>query len=677
MRRLACALLCAGYLIGPSDLFGQTPPIQYVYDELGRLVGVIDQDGNAATYSYDAVGNLLSITRQDSEDVSIMEFTPNAGPIGTTVTITGTGFSSVGSQNTVTVNGTAATVTSASATQLVITVAVNTTTGVIAVTAPAGSSTSTAVFTISSSPAPTISNFTPSIASNGASLTITGTNFGTVVGNISTKIHNMFATVGSLTSTSIGTTVPAGSTSGKIRVTTPGGIVTSSADLFIPPSPYTPSQVESTGRMTIGQYQDLTIDEPAKVTLRVFDGTAGQPLTLSASNVTSISAVYVYKPNGTLWTSQYVGTGGGTVVDGTLPQTGTYTILVVPSALITTYAGTGSPGYSGDGGTAADAWINHPFHGVVDSSGTLYFADTLNNRVRKIDAEGEITTVAGTGTAGYSGDSGAATSAKLNYPFGVALDSEGNLYIADRDNNRIRKVATDGTISTVAGTGTAGYSGDSGAAVDAKINGPWDVEVDSDDNILIADTENNRVRKVDASGVISTIAGAGYRDYWGDGGAATDAYLGGPNAIALDSAGNLYLADLTYRVRKVNTSGTITTIAGNGSWGYSGDGGAATSASIKSPYDVAADSQGNVYIVDTSNARVRKVNSSGVISTVAGNGNSQQDNGDGGPPTNAAIAYPSGVVIAGQYQLYIISHHRIRSVGLASPGGIRLTLTSD
>jgi sugar lactone lactonase YvrE len=267
---------------------------------------------------------------------------------------------------------------------------------------------------------------------------------------------------------------------------------------------------------------------------------------------------------------------------------------------------------------------------------------------------GDITTVAGDATAGYAGDGGAATSAELAYPSGVAVDASGNIYIADYVNQRIRKVtASTGVISTVAGYGTYGYSGDGGAATSAKLDDPMDVAVDSSGNIYIADSGNLRIRKVAAStGIISTVAGNGTGGYAGDGGAATSAKLDEPMGVSVDASGNIYIADTeNSRIRKVTVStGKITTVAGNGTAGYAGDGGAATSAKLAYPSGVAVDSFGNIYIADRGNDLIRKVTAStGIITTVAGLGTgcSQQTNsfGDGCPASSVELGDAFGVAL--------------------------------
>jgi sugar lactone lactonase YvrE len=244
--------------------------------------------------------------------------------------------------------------------------------------------------------------------------------------------------------------------------------------------------------------------------------------------------------------------------------------------------------------------------------GNIYIADSYNNRIRKVTTStGLISTVAGDGTGGYSGDGGAATNAELYLPTGVALDSADNLYVADAANNRIRKVTVStGIISTVAGNGTYGYSGDGGPATSAELNYPYAVDLSAASDIYIADSSNNRIRKVTAStGIITTVAGNGTGGYSGDGGTATKAEIYDPTGVAVDAADNIYIADaVNGRIRKVTaSSGIITTVAGNGGLGYSGDGGAATSAELCAPVDVAVDIVGNFYIADMCNERIRAV----------------------------------------------------------------------
>jgi sugar lactone lactonase YvrE len=336
--------------------------------------------------------------------------------------------------------------------------------------------------------------------------------------------------------------------------------------------------------------------------------------------------------------------------------------------IITTVAGNGVATYAGDGGPATKARLYLPSGVAFDAVGNLYIGDTCNNRVRKVGTNGIITTVAGTGNWGYSGDGRAATTASLNYPNGVAVDAWGNLYIGDTYNQRIRKVGTNGIITTVAGNGTLGYSGDGGAATNANLYRPGGVALDTSGNLYIADNGNYRIRRVDTNGIITTVAGNGNWGYSGDGGAATSASLYYPNGVALDASGSLYIADYSNnRIRRVDTNGIISTFAGNGGAGYSGDGGPATNASLYYPFGVAVDALGNLYIGDTYNNRVRIVNTNGVIATVAGNG-IEGYSGDGGAAINARLSCPSGVVLDSLGDLYIAdeANNRIRKVPLAS-----------
>ena len=291
----------------------------------------------------------------------------------------------------------------------------------------------------------------------------------------------------------------------------------------------------------------------------------------------------------------------------------------------------------------------------------VYIADGNNNRIRKVTPNGIITTVAGNGTAGYSGDGGKATSAELSTPIGVTVDTVGNVYIADFDSSRIRKIATNGIISTVAGNGISGYSGDGGAATAAELLNPRGVAVDIVGSIYIADAFSNVVRKVATNGVITTVAGNGTFSYSGDGGKATEAALAGPSSVAIDSAGNIYIADgSNNRIRKVATNGIINTVAGNGMQGYSGDGGAAKLAEICATA-VKVDAAGNIYIADFCNNRIRKVATNGIISTVAGNGHGEGTltggySGDGGSATAAELALPTDIALDTAGNIYIADY---------------------
>ena len=319
---------------------------------------------------------------------------------------------------------------------------------------------------------------------------------------------------------------------------------------------------------------------------------------------------------------------------------------------IITFAGNNSAGYSGDGGPATAAQINEPDGIAIDLANNIYISDGQNNVIRKINNSGVITTVAGNNTPGFSGDGGGATLAQLAGPTGVAVDKFGNLFICDYGNKRIRKVNSSGIISTIAGNGTAGYTGDGIAATATEIDGPFGITTDSVGDVYFADALNNRIRKINLTGIITTVAGTGTGGYSGDGVAATSAELFTPQGIAIDSLNNLYVSDNgNNRIRKLNSSGIITTVAGNGIGGYSGDGVAATSTSLEEPGGVFVKG-GEIFIADRFNNRIRKVNSIGIISTIAGDGTPGYS-GDGGPATAALLALPNSVIVDTSGNCYI------------------------
>lgn len=318
--------------------------------------------------------------------------------------------------------------------------------------------------------------------------------------------------------------------------------------------------------------------------------------------------------------------------------------------IIRTVAGTGANDFAGDGGQAQNADINFPEAVSVDSVGNIYIVDSANNRIRMIAAQGGVTgdgiisTFAGNGNAGSTGDGGKATSATLNRPYGIAIDSSDNVYVGELQGFRVRKITQQGIITTVAGTGVQGYGGDGGQAINAQLGKVTSVAIDPNGNLLIADSSNNRVRRVTPAGVISTIAGNGSTGATGDGGLATNATITSPTGVAADARGNVYIASAPLgKVRKVDVTGLITLFAGAGPAGYSGDGGAATSATLNSPYSVATDAAGNVYISDTNNSVIRKV-TNGAISTIAGSG-SPGYFGDGADATLAYLNTPYSVYV--------------------------------
>ena len=353
-------------------------------------------------------------------------------------------------------------------------------------------------------------------------------------------------------------------------------------------------------------------------------------------------------------------------------------VFRVRGTALTALAGNGIAGFSGDTGAATSASLALPYGLAIDSAGNLYIADALNHRIRKVDTTGVITTVAGNGTAASTGDGGSATNASLNFPTGVAVDSTGNIYIADQGNNRIRKV-TGGTINPAAGTGTAGSAnGVVGEATSvAQFNQPTGVAVDGSNNVYIADTLNHRIRKLTVStATVTTVAGNGTGDFSGDNGQATSASLNKPAGVAIDATNNLYIADTSnQRVRKVSSGAnntlegtdTISTVAGSGIYGFGGDTGSALGAFLGSPNGVALNAAGTtLYIADADNSRLRTV-IGGTIDTLAGNGKFKYEPptpGDGGPALSASLNNPKGAAVDGSGNLYIADtgNHRVRKV---------------
>ena len=436
----------------------------------------------------------------------------------------------------------------------------------------------------------------------------------------------------------------------------------SSSRLPLPPSPpfsSRPAQL-SAARLPTKPQSPAVIT----VTFNLYNnaGATGTPLftgTETLSGGTATARSYTTVATGTVhWVATYNGdSNNSSVASGNSAEPVTVVppsiyisdsqnnrIRLVFNGTITTFAGNGTKGFSGDGGPAASAELSNPYGVAVDASGNVYIADTLNNRVRMVNVgTGIINTVAGNGAPSYSGDNGPAVNAGLNNPTGVAVDASGNLYIADQRNNRIRLVNTSGVIATVAGNGGVGNSGDGGPATNAELYYPMGVALDSANNIYIADSDNQRIREVVAGG-ITTVAGTGNFGYNCNNGAPTGIGLHTPTGVALDSANHLYIADSANQCIREDLPPTLTTVAGDGRPSFSGDGGAATSAALNYPTAVALDPAGNLYIADNVNQRIRIVNLSGTIATFVGNGTAGFS-GDGGPATGARLYNPTGVAI--------------------------------
>ncbi len=335
--------------------------------------------------------------------------------------------------------------------------------------------------------------------------------------------------------------------------------------------------------------------------------------------------------------------------------------------IITTFAGNGNMMFSGDGGQATAATLNNPTGVAIDAAGNVYISDTNNWRVRRISPLGMISTVAGNGFNGATGDGNLAVNASISDPYGLALDAAGNLYIADASNRRIRRVTPSGIITTIAGTGLQGSSGDGGLAISATLNRPIAVTVDAAGNLYICDSSNHSIRRVNlASGIITKYAGNGVPAFSGDGGQATAASLQFPLAVAADKTGNLYIADAGNNcIRRIGADGVITTVAGTGNRaGFAGDGGLATGALLNIPSDVTVDSSGSLFIGDSGNNRIRRVDAlSQIISTIAGGANNGFS-GDGGPATGSLLNFPWGVKVDATGTVYVADHsnQRVRMI---------------
>ena len=337
--------------------------------------------------------------------------------------------------------------------------------------------------------------------------------------------------------------------------------------------------------------------------------------------------------------------------------------IYVHAQIISTVAGNGINGVSGDGGYAIDAECNTGAMGF-DTSGNIYMADAFHDVVRKISTTGIIYTIAGNGTEGYSGDGGQATAAGMYWPIDAAVDRSGNIFITEAISNRVRKIAPDGIISTVAGGGHSRDFTQSAIATNVSLWAPAGIATDNNGNVFFSEKFNHCISKLSTTGIITTIAGTGAGGYNGDNIMASGAKLNDPQGITIDQAGNIYVADAgNDRIRKINISGIITTVAGSGTYGYSGDNIAATDAQVKSASDVAVDKAGNLYIADRYNQRIRKVDKAGIITTIAGTGIAGFS-GDGGIATDAQLNGPGGIGVNDWGYVYIAdgNNYRLRYI---------------
>jgi sugar lactone lactonase YvrE len=339
-----------------------------------------------------------------------------------------------------------------------------------------------------------------------------------------------------------------------------------------------------------------------------------------------------------------------------------FTPVFTSAQVITTIVGDGRAFFSGDGSFASKASITTPQGLSIDKTGNIYISDSKNSKIRKVNTSGIIITIAGWGAPGMSGDGGPATAAKINIPSGIVLDKSGNIIFSDSYNHRIRKIDTAGIITTIAGTGLSGYTSDDTLAIHSRLNTPCGLALDDDGNLYIADRMNHRIRKVNTDGIISTVAGMGLAQYSGDGGQATLAAINRPNDVKISPDGDIIIAD-TYghAVRKVKKDGTIISIAGSGDglFGFGGDEGVIGQSRLFYPFSLAIDKTGNIYVADRNNNRIRRIDVTGAIKTVVGTG-AGTSSGDGNLAVEATIAVPQSLAVDEVGNLYIGESNKIR-----------------
>lgn len=545
---------------------------------------------------------------------AIIGFTPITGAIGSSVTINGT-FSSTASENVVTFNGVAAIVASATSTQLVVSVPVGATTGKIAVTVRGKIINSLEDFVVIAPP--TITTITPLSGTIGSTVVITGNYFSLNRSENLVKFNGVIATVTQATSTQLTVTVPTGATTGKIAITVKEKEVVS-VDNFI------------------------VINIPTITSFTPLTGTLGATVTITGTNFSTVLSENIVKFNG------IEATVIGAAVDKlevTVPSTSTGKITIQVGTLITTsaddfvyYLPVMVSTFAGNSTTTP---LNSPCAVAVDGSGNVYVADWAYQRIHKITANGVVSTFAGNG--------------QLNYPYGVAVDGSGNVYVADRYNHRIAKITPAGVVSTLAGSGVSGFA--DGPALTAQFNEPVGVAVDGAGNIYVADVGNQRIRKITSAGVVSTLAGNGVSGFADGNGAA--AMFSGPWALAVDANGNVYVADQTnHRIRKITASGVVSTLAGNGTPSYVD--GTGTAAQFSSPAGIAIDGSGNIIVADYGDGHIRKITPGGVVTTLAGSTSGFAD----GTGTTAKFSGILGITLDASNNIFAAdqNNHRVRKI---------------
>jgi sugar lactone lactonase YvrE len=481
-------------------------------------------------------------------------------------------------------------------------------------------------------PVPTITGFSPTTGTAGTVVTITGTNFSTVITGNEVKFNGTAAVVTLAAAASLTVTVPAGASTGKITVQVDGQVVTSIEDYVVIPTVTLSSFSPATGSAgTIVTLTGANFSATAANNVVKFNGTTA---TVSAATATSLT---VTVPDG-------ASTGKITVQVGNQVASSANDFVVIPlEGTVVTVAGNGTLGFAD--GNSADARFYQPTGVALDADGNIYVADAENHRIRRITPTGTVSTLAGSSTNGSADGTGA--DAQFNSPRAVAVDASGNVYVADGVNHKIRKITSAGVVTTLAGSGTSGFADGDGTA--AQFYFPKGIAVDGDGNIYVADDINHRIRKITPAGTVSTLAGSTSGTADGDGAAAQ---FNSPRGVAVDVSGNVYVADAgNHRIRKITPTGTVSTVAGSTSGVTDGD---VATAKFNEPAGLAVDASGNIYVADDANERIRKITPGGTVSTLAGGFLAGFTDGEG---TEAQFNSPTGIALDASGNIYVADRH--------------------
>ena len=521
------------------------------------------------------------------------------------------------------------------------------------------------------------------VTADGVMRTFAGNGINTSAGDGGPALQASFETPAGLAFDPAGNLYVADSDANRVRKITVNGTISTVAGTGAgveagDGGPATQARLNSPAGVAVDANLGLLIADQGGSRIRRVDSITGLISTIAGTSEVGLTGDGGAAASATLYgpVDLFVSSGSpaGQVV--LIADAANFRVRSIANGILSTVAGNGNYGYTGDGGISTNATLPAPDGIAIDPSGNVNVCDRFANRVRTINPFDIINLTAGTGRPGYSGDGGRATAAMLVDCDGIAADASGNLYVADTRNRRIRKVSSSGTITTLAGTGDNDFSGDLGPAVSADLSNPQGVAVDAQGNVYIADTGNDRIRKVTPVGIITTIAGNGSTGFAGEGVPATSAQLNGPSRVALDPAGNIYFTDNGNNVvRRISTAGIIRTVAGNGQYGFSGDGGPATSAMLANPIGLAIDLSGGILIADADNRRVRRVDPAGVITTIAGNGNATLS-GDGRSPLATGFGSPADVAVDAAGNIYVADQAdgRVRRIQPA-PSSLVLSAT--